>query len=88
MNNYLGFGCGAGVALDFHQTRQSYPSLFSSRIINKVRACVVTVVFVIVSIVSKEPANWPKKMSHLHYLNLCRYTRINDTCYTSYKLTN
>ncbi len=36
MNNYLGFGCGASVALDFHETRQSYPSLFSSRIINKV----------------------------------------------------
>ena len=36
MNNYLGVGCGAGVALNFHRQRESRPELFKSRIINKV----------------------------------------------------
>lgn len=36
MNNYLGVGCTAGVALNFHRQRESRPQLFSSRIINKV----------------------------------------------------
>jgi diacylglycerol kinase (ATP) len=36
MNNYLGIGCGAGVALNFHRQRESRPLLFTSRIINKV----------------------------------------------------
>lgn len=36
MNNYLGVGCGAGVTLNFHRQRESRPSLFKSRIINKV----------------------------------------------------
>ena len=37
MNNYLGIGCTAGVALNFHRQRESRPELFQSRIINKVR---------------------------------------------------
>ena len=37
MNNYLGVGCDAGVALDFHRQRESRPELFQSRFINKVR---------------------------------------------------
>ena len=36
MNNYLGVGCDAGVALNFHRQRESRPQLFKSRIINKV----------------------------------------------------
>ena len=36
MNNYLGVGCDAGVALNFHRQRESRPELFNSRIINKV----------------------------------------------------
>ena len=40
MNNYLGIGCGAGVALNFHRQRESRPELFQSRIINKVRESV------------------------------------------------
>ncbi len=36
MNNYLGVGCGAGVALNFHRQRESKPKLFQSRFINKV----------------------------------------------------
>jgi len=35
MNNYLGVGCGAGVALNFHRQRESRPKLFKSRFINK-----------------------------------------------------
>ena len=38
MNNYLGIGCAAGVALNFHRQRESRPQLFYSRIINKVSA--------------------------------------------------
>ena len=40
MNNYLGVGCDAGVALNFHRQRESRPELFQSRFINKVRLCV------------------------------------------------
>lgn len=36
MNNYLGIGCDAGVALNFHRQRESRPELFTSRIVNKV----------------------------------------------------
>ncbi len=36
MNNYLGVGCDAGVALNFHRHRESRPELFQSRFINKV----------------------------------------------------
>ena len=36
MNNYLGVGCDAGVALNFHRHRESRPELFMSRVINKV----------------------------------------------------
>ena len=36
MNNYLGVGCDAGVALNFHRQRESRPELFQSRFINKV----------------------------------------------------
>ena len=36
MNNYLGIGCDAGVALNFHRHRESRPDLFTSRLINKV----------------------------------------------------
>lgn len=36
MNNYLGVGCDAGVALNFHRQRESRPALFQSRFINKV----------------------------------------------------
>lgn len=36
MNNYMGVGCDAGVALNFHRQRESRPRLFTSRIINKV----------------------------------------------------
>eukprot|EP00731_Ephydatia_muelleri_P028502 Em0020g146a len=35
MNNYMGIGCDAGVALNFHRQRQSRPELFQSRLINK-----------------------------------------------------
>jgi diacylglycerol kinase (ATP) len=35
MNNYIGVGCDAGVALNFHRQRESYPELFASRLINK-----------------------------------------------------
>ncbi|CAI8054254.1 Diacylglycerol kinase epsilon, partial [Geodia barretti] len=35
MNNYLGVGCDAGVALNFHRQRESRPELFQSRFINK-----------------------------------------------------
>ncbi|XP_003382870.1 PREDICTED: diacylglycerol kinase epsilon-like [Amphimedon queenslandica] len=35
MNNYLGIGCDAGVALNFHRHRESRPDLFTSRLINK-----------------------------------------------------
>lgn len=35
MNNYLGVGCDAGVALNFHRQRESRPALFQSRFINK-----------------------------------------------------
>lgn len=35
MNNYLGIGCAAGVALNFHRQRESRPELFTSRLINK-----------------------------------------------------
>ena len=36
MNNYLGVGCDAGVALNFHRQRETRPELFTSRLINKV----------------------------------------------------
>ena len=36
MNNYLGVGCDAGVALNFHRQRQTRPELFTSRLLNKV----------------------------------------------------
>ena len=36
MNNYLGIGCDAGVALNFHRQRQTRPELFTSRLLNKV----------------------------------------------------
>ena len=36
MNNYLGIGCDAGIALNFHRQRETRPELFKSRIINKV----------------------------------------------------
>ena len=36
MNNYVGIGCDAGVALNFHRQRQSRPELFQSRLVNKV----------------------------------------------------
>lgn len=38
LNNYMGIGCDAGVALNFHRQRESRPQLFRSRIINKVSA--------------------------------------------------
>ena len=41
MNNYLGVGCGAGVALNFHRQRESKPLLFTSRIVNKVGVAMV-----------------------------------------------
>jgi len=36
MNNYFSVGCDAKVVLNFHLHRESQPSLFTSRIINKV----------------------------------------------------
>ena len=46
MNNYLGVGCDAGVALNFHRQRESRPELFQSRFINKVSqsACTYKVI--------------------------------------------
>lgn len=35
MNSYLSFGCDAQVVLNFHKHRESQPSLFKNRIINK-----------------------------------------------------
>ena len=43
MNNYLGVGCDAGIALNFHRQRETRPELFKSRIINKVTTSVVLV---------------------------------------------
>ena len=43
MNNYLGVGCDAGVALNFHRQRESKPQLFTSRLINKVGVAFVGV---------------------------------------------
>ena len=43
MNNYLGIGCAAGVALNWHRQRESRPQLFSSRLINKVGLMVISV---------------------------------------------
>ena len=37
MNNYFSVGCDAKVVLNFHLHRESQPSLFTSRIINKVQ---------------------------------------------------
>ena len=37
MNNYFSVGCDAKVVLNFHLHRESQPSLFTSRIINKVK---------------------------------------------------
>ena len=35
MNNYLGIGVDAKVALDFHTLREQYPHFFRSQIANK-----------------------------------------------------
>ena len=43
MNNYLGVGCDAGVALNFHRQRETKPELFTSRLINKVGGVTVAV---------------------------------------------
>jgi len=37
MNNYWSIGTDAGVALDFHHARESNPSAFNNRMMNKVR---------------------------------------------------
>ena len=36
MNSYLSVGCDAQVVLNFHKHRESQPSLFKNRLINKV----------------------------------------------------
>ena len=36
MSSYLSVGCDAQVVLNFHKHREKQPSLFTSRIINKV----------------------------------------------------
>lgn len=36
MNSYLSIGCDAQVVLNFHKHRESQPSLFKNRMINKV----------------------------------------------------
>ncbi len=38
MNNYLGLGVDAKVALEFHRLRQQFPHWFRSQMGNKVRA--------------------------------------------------
>lgn len=38
MNNYLGLGVDAKVALEFHWLRQQYPHWFRSQMGNKARA--------------------------------------------------
>ncbi len=53
MNNYLGVGCDAGVALNFHRQRESKPQLFTSRLINKVGVVFVGVVCCDVGVVCR-----------------------------------
>ena len=36
MNNYIGFGCGAQVSLNFHTRRERYKWLFQSQLFNKI----------------------------------------------------
>ena len=45
MNNYFSVGCDAKVVLNFHLHRESQPSLFTSRIINKVNTDFFPVLF-------------------------------------------
>ena len=52
MNNYLGIGCDAGVALNFHRQRQTKPELFTSRLLNKV-ICHVGIVVIIDNVVAR-----------------------------------
>ena len=44
MNSYLSVGCDAQVVLNFHKHRESQPSLFTNRIINKV--CIIFYQFI------------------------------------------
>ena len=55
MNNYFSVGCDAKVVLNFHLHRESQPSLFTSRIINKVNFLVL---FLQAKILKEVPVWW------------------------------